>query len=69
MPVAAVEPDGAARPADRRDEPSRTFSRPRQRAGARFHQDFPPGCVPIRSGEIVLPIHAYVSNIEESVTP
>ena len=38
-------------------------------AGARFHQDFPPGCVPIRSGEIVLPIHAYVSNIEESVTP
>lgn len=38
-------------------------------AGARFHQDFPPGCVPIRSGEIVQPIHAYISNIEESVTP
>ncbi len=38
-------------------------------AGARFHQDFPPDCVPIRSGEIVLPIDAYVSNIEESVTP
>ena len=38
-------------------------------AGARFRQDFPPGCVPIRSGEIVLPIDAYVSNIEESVTP
>jgi peptidoglycan/xylan/chitin deacetylase (PgdA/CDA1 family) len=38
-------------------------------AGARFHQDFPPDCVPIRSGEIVLPIDAYVSSIEESVTP
>ena len=38
-------------------------------AGARFQQDFPPDCVPIRSGEIVLPIQAYVSNIEESVTP
>jgi len=38
-------------------------------AGARFRQDFPPDCVPIRSGEIALPIHAYVSNIEESVTP
>jgi hypothetical protein len=37
--------------------------------GARFHQDFPPDCVPIRSGEIVRPIHAYVSNIEESATP
>jgi peptidoglycan/xylan/chitin deacetylase (PgdA/CDA1 family) len=38
-------------------------------AGARFHQDFPPDCVPIRSGEIVLPIDAHVSNIEESVAP
>ena len=38
-------------------------------AGARFHQDFPPDCVPIRSGEIVLPIEPYVSSIEESVTP
>jgi peptidoglycan/xylan/chitin deacetylase (PgdA/CDA1 family) len=38
-------------------------------AGARFHQDFPPDCVPIRSGEIALPIAPYVSNIEESVTP
>jgi peptidoglycan-N-acetylglucosamine deacetylase len=38
-------------------------------AGARFHQDFPPACVPIRSGEIVLPIQPYVSNIEESVRP
>ena len=37
--------------------------------GARFHQDFPPGCVPIRSGEIVLPIQAYVSDIEANVTP
>jgi peptidoglycan-N-acetylglucosamine deacetylase len=33
------------------------------RAGARFHQDFPLDCVPIRSGEIVLPIQAYVSDI------
>ena len=37
-------------------------------AGARFHQDFPADCVPIRLGGIVLPIDAYVSNIEESVT-
>ena len=37
-------------------------------AGARLHQEFPPACVPIRSGEIVLPIEHYVSNIEESVT-
>jgi peptidoglycan/xylan/chitin deacetylase (PgdA/CDA1 family) len=36
-------------------------------AGARFRQDFPPQCVPIRSGEIALPIHAYVSSIEESI--
>ena len=35
-------------------------------AGARFHQEFPLGCIPIRSGEIVLPIDAYVSNIEEN---
>jgi len=35
--------------------------------GARFHQDFPPACVPIRSGEIVLPIAPYVSTIEEGV--
>lgn len=35
-------------------------------SGACFHQDFPPGCVPIRSGEIVLPIDAYVSDIEEN---
>jgi peptidoglycan-N-acetylglucosamine deacetylase len=35
--------------------------------GARFHQDFPPACVPMRSGEIVLPITPYVSTIEESV--
>lgn len=38
-------------------------------AGARIHQDFPPACVPIRNGEIVLPIHPYVSSIEESVSP
>jgi peptidoglycan-N-acetylglucosamine deacetylase len=35
--------------------------------GARFRQEFPPDCVPIRAGEIVLPIDAYVSSIEESV--
>ncbi len=37
--------------------------------GARFHQDFPPACVPMRSGEIVLPITPYVSTIEEGVQP
>nr|WP_249807528.1 MULTISPECIES: polysaccharide deacetylase family protein [unclassified Bradyrhizobium] len=36
-------------------------------AGARFRQDFPPQCVPIRNGEIALPINDYVSSIEESV--
>jgi peptidoglycan/xylan/chitin deacetylase (PgdA/CDA1 family) len=36
-------------------------------AGARFRQDFPPACVPIRNGEIALPINEYVSSIEESV--
>jgi hypothetical protein len=34
-------------------------------AGARFRQDFPPDCVPIRSGEIVRSITPYVSSIEE----
>jgi hypothetical protein len=38
-----------------------------QALGARFRQEFPPDCVPIRSGEIVLPLDAYVSSIEESV--
>lgn len=38
-------------------------------AGARFHQEFPPACVPIRAGKIVLPIEPYVSTIEESVAP
>ncbi len=33
--------------------------------GARFHQAFPPACVPIRSGAIALPIDAYVSSIEQ----
>lgn len=37
--------------------------------GAHFIQDFPPECVPIRDGEIVLPIQNYVSSIEESVRP
>nr|WP_249810911.1 polysaccharide deacetylase family protein [Bradyrhizobium sp. 164] len=36
-------------------------------AGARFRQDFPPACVPIRGGQIALPINDYVSSIEESV--
>jgi peptidoglycan/xylan/chitin deacetylase (PgdA/CDA1 family) len=36
-----------------------------EKAGARFHQDFPPDCVPIRSGEIVRSIESYVSSIEE----
>jgi peptidoglycan-N-acetylglucosamine deacetylase len=35
------------------------------KAGARFHQDFPSDCVPIRSGEIVQSIEPYVSSIEE----
>lgn len=39
------------------------------RAGARFRQDFPPDCVPIRSGEIVQTITPYVSSIEESISP
>lgn len=39
------------------------------RAGARFRQDFPPECVPIRSGKIVKSIDPYVSSIEESATP
>jgi peptidoglycan-N-acetylglucosamine deacetylase len=38
-------------------------------AGAHFHQNFPPGCVPIRRGEIVSPLNPYVSSIEESVRP
>lgn len=35
--------------------------------GANIRQDFPPNCVPIRNGEIVLPLSPYVSSIEESV--
>jgi peptidoglycan-N-acetylglucosamine deacetylase len=38
-------------------------------AGARFRQDFPPDCLPIREGKIVQPIDTYVSSIEESNTP
>jgi hypothetical protein len=37
-----------------------------EKSGARFHQDFPPDCVPVRAGEIVLPIQSYISNIKES---
>jgi len=36
-------------------------------AGARFRQDFPPDCVPIRAGEIMQPIDAYVSGIEPAI--
>jgi peptidoglycan-N-acetylglucosamine deacetylase len=39
------------------------------RLGARFRQDFPADCVPIRCGEIVRPIDAYVSTIEERSEP
>lgn len=38
-------------------------------AGAQFHQEFPPDCVPIRSGEVVLPIDSYISNQNERITP
>ncbi len=38
-------------------------------SGARFRQDFPPSCVPLRNGEIVLPIEAYISSIEQSERP
>ncbi|QIG94703.1 MULTISPECIES: polysaccharide deacetylase family protein [unclassified Bradyrhizobium] len=38
-------------------------------SGARFRQDFPPQCVPVRNGEIALPIQNYVSSIEESERP
>jgi peptidoglycan-N-acetylglucosamine deacetylase len=34
--------------------------------GTRIRQEFPPACVPIRNGEIVLPLDSYVSSIEES---
>ncbi len=34
-------------------------------AGARFRQDFPPDCVPIRAGKVVRPISAYVSTLED----
>jgi len=33
-------------------------------AGARFRQDFPPDCVPIRRGEPMLPIDGLVSDLE-----
>jgi peptidoglycan-N-acetylglucosamine deacetylase len=32
-------------------------------AGARFRQDFPPDCVPIRRGKRILPIDDYVSDL------
>ena len=50
------------------DHLDRFLDRARE-AGARIRQDFPPDCVPIRSGEIVRPIEQYVSSIEEGVEP
>jgi peptidoglycan-N-acetylglucosamine deacetylase len=44
-----------------------TFLDSARKAGARFRQEFPPDCVPIRTGKIVLPIEPYVSTIDESV--
>jgi len=44
-----------------------TFLDSAGKAGARFRQEFPPDCVPVRAGKIVLPIEPYVSTIEESV--
>jgi len=32
--------------------------------GTRFRQDFPPDCVPIRQGRAVLPLDAYVSDLD-----
>jgi peptidoglycan-N-acetylglucosamine deacetylase len=46
-----------------------TFLDRAAQAGARFRQEFPPDCVPIRAGRIVLPIKPYVSTIEEGVAP
>lgn len=40
-----------------------------QQDGARIRQEFPPSCVPIQNGAIVLPIDAYVSTIEEGKAP
>jgi peptidoglycan/xylan/chitin deacetylase (PgdA/CDA1 family) len=34
-----------------------------QAAGARFRQEFPPTCVPIRDGRLLLPIDSYVSSL------
>ncbi len=48
------------------DHLERFLDRARE-AGARIRQDFPPDCVPIRSGEIVRPIEQYVSSTEEGV--
>jgi peptidoglycan/xylan/chitin deacetylase (PgdA/CDA1 family) len=31
-------------------------------AGARFRQDFPPDCVPIRAGKVVLPVEPFVAH-------
>ena len=47
-------PTGAMRHLERFIERSRE-------AGGRFRQDFPPQCVPIRRGEIVLPLQDYVA--------
>lgn len=51
-------PTGAMRHLDR-------FIARAREAGASFHQEFPPDCVPIRSGTIVRPLESYVSNTQE----
>jgi peptidoglycan/xylan/chitin deacetylase (PgdA/CDA1 family) len=43
-----------------------TFLDSAEDAGARFRQEFPPDCVPIRAGKIVLPITPYVSSIVDA---
>jgi len=48
-------PSGAMRHLDR-------FLGMARDAGARFRQDFPPDCVPIRAGAVVLPVEPYVAH-------
>jgi peptidoglycan/xylan/chitin deacetylase (PgdA/CDA1 family) len=42
-----------------------TFLDRAEKSGISVRQDFPPGCIPIQAGAVVLPIEAYVSSIEE----
>ena len=59
-------PTGAMRQLDR-------FLDAVEAKGGRIRQDFPPDCVPIREGEVVLPIDAYVRGgaaaLNEGVAP